>query len=49
VVKEMLVIRKRTVQDTQVVEADVRRERVDVERRDARGDVEGEPPGARGE
>ena len=42
VVKEMLVIRKRAVQDTRVVEADLRRERVDVERRDARPDA-GDP------
>lgn len=42
VVKEMLVIRKRAVQDTRVVEADLRRERVDVERHDARPDA-GDP------
>ena len=45
VVKEMLVIRKRAVQDTRVVEADLRRERVDVERHDARADPR-DPPAA---
>jgi hypothetical protein len=35
VVKEMIVIRKRAVRQEQVVEADLRRERVEVDRRDA--------------
>jgi hypothetical protein len=38
VVKEVLVIRKRAVTEEQVVEADLRRERVDVEQRDTRSD-----------
>jgi hypothetical protein len=37
VVKEMLVIRKRVVQEERVVEADLRRERIEVDRRDADG------------
>jgi uncharacterized protein (TIGR02271 family) len=36
VVKEVVVVRKRVAQDTRVVEADLRRERLDVKRR---GDV----------
>jgi hypothetical protein len=43
VVTEMLVIRKRAVQEDRVVEADLRRERVEVEQRDAQGrDLQGD-------
>jgi stress response protein YsnF len=37
VVKEVVVIRKRVVQEDRVVEADLRRERIDVDRRDTPG------------
>jgi hypothetical protein len=43
VVTEMLVIRKRTVQTNQVVEADLRRERVEIDQRDFR-DGQQRPP-----
>ena len=44
VVTEMLVIRKRAVQTNQVVEADLRRERVEVDQRDFTRDGQQQPP-----
>ena len=44
VVTEMLVIRKRAVQTNQVVEADLRRERVEVDQRDFTRDPDQRPP-----
>jgi hypothetical protein len=44
VVTEMLVIRKRAVQTNQVVEADLRRERVEVDQRDFTRDPNQRPP-----
>lgn len=44
VVTEMLVIRKRAVQTNRVVEADLRRERVEVDQRDFTRDADPRPP-----
>ena len=44
VVTEMLVIRKRAVQENRVVEADLRRERVEVDQRDFTRDADQRPP-----